>query len=155
MKYQEEVTVRFLFNSIILLSLTLFSLGCATKTPVKIQHTYVLSVVDLDDNPLEGATIEYTITDMEERVVKRDSFITTVDGLLTESIYPMAEPDVSWKYYTRTILEYEVSKEGYYPKSGRVYTTWDGEIRDSSPSLFEFLFSVEPEILGNPAAEKK
>jgi len=39
MKYQEEVTVRFLFNSIILLSLTLFSLGCATKTPVKMQHT--------------------------------------------------------------------------------------------------------------------
>ena len=93
MKYQEEVTVRFLFNSIILLSLTLFSLGCATKTPVKIQHTYVLSVVDLDDNPLEGATIEYTITDdmekvSEEKAVKRDSFITTVDGLLTEIYTP-------------------------------------------------------------------
>ena len=91
MKYKKEVTVSFLFNSIVLLSLSLFFLGCATvQIPVvEVQHSYVLSVVDLDDNPLEGATIEYTITDdmekvSEEKAVKRDSFITTVDGLLTE-----------------------------------------------------------------------
>lgn len=173
MKYKEEVTVSFLLNSMILLALTLFSLGCATKTPVKIQHTYVLSVVDLDDNPLDGVTIEYTITDdngfrmekiSEEKVVKRDSFITTADGLLTESIYPMmterypmADSYVSRKYYTRTILEYEVSKEGFYPKNGRAYAIWDGEVRDSSSSLFEFLFSVEPTVhlLGNPTVETK
>ena len=123
MKHQAEVTVRFLFNSIILLSLTLFSLGCVTvQIPVenKLPRLYVLSVVDFGGNPLDGATIEYTITDME-RVVKRDSFITTVDGLLTESIYPTTNPDLSWQqYFKKTVLDYEVYKEGYYPKSGSV-----------------------------------
>jgi hypothetical protein len=75
MKYKKEVTVSFLFNSIVLLSLSLFFLGCATvqiPVEVEVQHTYVLSVVDLDDNPLEGVTIEYDV--IESKVV--DSVIT-------------------------------------------------------------------------------
>ena len=127
MKYKKEVTVSFLLNSMILLSLTLFSLGCSiVQIPVvDLEHTYVLSIVDVNGSPLEGATIEYDVTDektKEGKIIISKSFITTTNGELTEIVSDL-------RHYVTT-LGYKVSKDGYYPKSGALLSSWDGGIRN-------------------------
>ena len=128
-------------------------MGCVTVQipvdPVEVLHTYVLSVVDVNGSPLEGATIEtesYDVKvaesfltksvksreDWEEKIVTSNSFVTTTNGELTVKLYTegnQSELFSSLVYYN-TKLKYKVSKKGYYPKSGSVDHYWYGGARN-------------------------
>ncbi|MDP3029295.1 MAG: hypothetical protein Q8O04_07345 [Deltaproteobacteria bacterium] len=82
-----------------------------------VEHQYELLVVDVDGSPVNGAKIDYSMKD-GAKLVKSKSFITSSDGKLKDSLNV-----TSLFWYTivyKSSLEYEVSKDGYYPTSGEL-----------------------------------
>ena len=101
----------------------LFMVGCApvqfSAVPQQkptVLHQYELSVVDVDGNPLEGVTIEYTLKD-GDRIVKSSSYTTTSDGLLRESLNVTTDP--TYSYITTYKSKFQNDKEADQEKSAQ------------------------------------
>lgn len=93
--------------------------GCAS--PVSVRHHYELSVVDIDDKQLEGVKIDYELQDLSTPVI-RSSYTTLPDGTLTVSLNTMGHVTMNRALNSSTFI-FKVSKQGYFPKNGRLTTT--------------------------------
>jgi hypothetical protein len=87
-----------------------------------IQHQYELTVINMDNEPIDGATIDYTIKEdgqsyYEEREpnVKSNTFITKSDGILRDSLLV-----IGWGWNNankESMFNCVVTKTGYYAQS--------------------------------------
>lgn len=89
-------------------------------------HVYELKIVDIDNNPIEGVNIEYSLTDRGSTsysalFTKKSTYITSKDGILHVSIDVTTDPFTypTYKYY-ESLFQYKLMKEGYYSESGEM-----------------------------------
>jgi len=97
-----------------------------------VQHQYELLVADVDGNPLEGVTIEYTLKD-GDRIVKSGSYTTTPDGLLRISLNVTTDPAYTYITTYKSKFEFEATKDGYYSKNGSMSSEYGQEYSYSKP----------------------
>lgn len=113
----------------------LFLSGCITApTPVQplkienekpktpIYYRYELSIVDINNNPLEGVNVEFDIK-IFDQVVRSGSYITKADGIVKES-----ELRKEVDRYTHSMLGteflFKAKKRGYYTKNESISCTY-------------------------------
>jgi len=106
-------------------------------------HQYELSVVDVDGNPLEGVTIEYTLKD-GDRIVKSSSYTTTSDGLLRESLNVTTDPTYSYITTYKSKFEFKATKDGYYSKSGSMSSEYGQKYSYSKPVERDKITLIRP-----------
>jgi hypothetical protein len=82
--------------------------------PTQETHEYYLFIVDINNNPLEGATIEYSVFDKED-LVQQEIFSTGNDGILNKTVEATSEGKPP---AFRTKFNYRITKEGHYTKNG-------------------------------------
>lgn len=128
-----------------IIAVLLLILGCVPiqYSTVPRLHKYELSVVDVDGNPLEGVTIEYTLKDVD-RIVKSSTYTTTSDGLLRESLN--VTPDPAYRYLTsyKSKFEFKASKDGYYSKSGSISSKYGSEYYSGEPVEKDKITLIRP-----------
>lgn len=109
----------------------LFLSGCITApTPVQplkiekeepkipIYYRYELSIVDINNNPLEGVNVEFDIM-IFNQLVRSGSHVTKSDGIIKESeLYK--EKDRYALTSLGTEFQFKAKKEGYYTKSDSI-----------------------------------
>lgn len=84
-------------------------------------HSYKLTVVDIDGNPIKNANVKYSINDKFNSSSDKKDFVGITDNYGILNIVTDAKLN-SAAYNTfvtdpyETNFKYEVSKEGYYPK---------------------------------------
>ena len=106
----------------------------------KFQHKYELSVTDINGYPLSGVKIDYTIKD-DHKVAKNGSYSTSFDGVFKESV------NITTNQYITTHkseLSYKASKDGYYPKSGTMSSTYGQENASGKSIETEKITLIQP-----------
>lgn len=134
--------------SLILVAI-LFIVGCTpiqySRPALTVQHKYELSISDVDANPLNGVKIEYTLKD-DDRVVKNSSYTTSFDGMLKDALNVTS--DSTYQYLDintyRSEFSYKASKDGYYPKSGTMSSTYQPSNSYSEPVQKDKITLIQP-----------
>ena len=88
----------------------------STAPMVPLTHYYELTIVDIDNNPISGAKVEYTLCD-KSIITKKDVFITGADGKMKVSVN--ATPDTPFGTITdyKSEFSYSISANSYYTAS--------------------------------------
>ncbi|MCF7861582.1 hypothetical protein K9M79_05030 [Candidatus Woesearchaeota archaeon] len=106
-----------LFISILLLN-GCYTIGSGPMIP-PVKHHYELKILNMDNEPIEGATVTYTIMEegysfYEEREpnIISNSLVTDSDGIIRDSIWV-----IGWRWnnqFKESNFSCTVSKTGYY-----------------------------------------
>ena len=140
-----------------ILAVLLFMVGCAPvqystvpQQKTTVLHQYELSVVDVDGNPLEGVTIEYTLVDHIEdyylnydgRIVKSRLCTTSSDGLIRDSL------NITTEYYyierIKSEFKFKASKDGFYSKSGSMSSRYGQKYSSDQPVAKDKITLIRP-----------
>ena len=134
--------------------------GCYMQPQQKppVLHHYELLVVDVDENPLSGVTIEYTLKDYPEghyfndyksRIVKTGVYITKSNGTLRDSLNVIADPrwdmaaySFSKEYYSK--FDFKVSKEGFYSEIGSLESEYGKKYTCDEPVEKDKITLIRP-----------
>ena len=108
---------------IIFLTSILVLSSCVSTPLVRTQdfksktHSYSLDIVDINDKPIQGASVHYILKN-EVNIVKDTTVVTNSDGKITVSL--TATSTLGGKYVASyyTLFEFTVSKRGYSSYSG-------------------------------------
>ncbi len=113
--------MHFSVFALLLLMVGYFQPAQCSTVEHTIQHQYELLVVDVDDNPLEGIKIEYTLKDRED-IIESSAFITSSDGLFIKA-FNATNP---YKYLNnyKSEFNFKAIKDGYYSKSGTMSSNY-------------------------------
>jgi hypothetical protein len=82
-------------------------------------HTYKLTVKDVNGNPLEGVGVHLKVNEgAEHKPLKDTSVISLSTGIIVYNVRVVPDPRFTDEPHYSSEIEYEVSKEGYYKRSG-------------------------------------
>lgn len=87
----------------------------APDTVGRAEHVYNAYVTDMDGRPIQGVRVDYKVYDARYPLVDSKSYITGPDGLIVAKTNAIQSG-----IYTNSVLEYTLSKPGYYEKSGKL-----------------------------------
>ena len=124
------------------------SKGCApytSTTPYSktIYHDYRINIVDIDNHPLPNAKTVYSVVEFD---MKRETneIITDSTGVVKISVIANVDPKYKYIKSYSTNLDYEISKEGFYKQSGRLWSSFGGEYSSSSKEKSKTVTLIRP-----------
>lgn len=131
-------TVHYSIFAILLSMVGCASVQCSTVHGQNqtVQHRYEISVVDVDGNPLEGVKIEYTLKD-RDTVVESSAYTTASDGFLRKDLSATIDPRYLYPRTYKSEFEFKATKNGYYPKSGKLSSKYGTEDFYGKPPVEE------------------
>jgi hypothetical protein len=92
------------------------------ESPVSIEHTYELQVVDIDDTPISGAMVEfYVISSDEDKedTLKNSIAYTDSEGkFLKKLLISKPRSQLASSAHYGTFFNYKLTKKGYFSKIG-------------------------------------
>jgi hypothetical protein len=95
------------------------------KSPVSINHTFELQVVDINDKQVPEAMVKFCIKNgNQENIVKDSLAYTDSKGKFSQKAQVNPEPTNPGGDSDYVFFLYEVSKEGYFPKNGMLSSTF-------------------------------
>jgi hypothetical protein len=108
-------------------------------------HTYQLMVIDSDQNTIGGAKI---VCELTERSIpaEQDTFITMANGKLFAAMQATRDPGYHYIRFYSTQFRYSVSKDGYYPETGVLFSHKDSTPLpgDAEKDSFEVVTLLRP-----------
>lgn len=119
------------------------------ERPAGIEHTYELQVVDINDTPITEAMVKFSIKSGEELniVIVKDSVVyTNSEGKLLQKVLvaPVLRSPFGNSY--NSFFEYQVTKEGYFPKKGQLWSFYNGRPAAPAQKDPDLIANIETEI---------
>lgn len=125
--------MRLLTLAITLAVNTLIATTQANAYP-NVIHGYELLVKDINEQPIEGASVLFTTHDEGQSSSSKIECVTDANGICKAEFEVKQHPDYTYTASYKSSVTYSVSKEAFYSNSGKLSSTYGSETSDTYSS---------------------
>jgi len=113
-----------------------------------IEQKYELSVMNIDNEPVIDAVMEYSVISSDDKLLKNKTVISTnPKGIILISVKVGVSGDSPRPTY-KTTLDYKITKNGYLPKGGKIeFKSRAAEVIHQSIILDSLLDYIDKSLL--------